>query len=160
VDSPPPHPTPTTQSTTQPAVVVPVAPLPTPIVPAPDVSASANNVVAEDAHDARNSIRQTIAQGAQAVQEMMQVAKDLKTPRAYEVVGNLLKTMAELNQDLLAVHQQEMMMEDPEIAPSGNVNIGTAVFVGSTTDLQEVIRLKREESKKLVVINPPTSNVG
>jgi len=146
VDLPPPTP-PTTANTTL-AVVVPTV----------DVSASANNDVSQDALEARNNVRVMIAQGNQAVLEMLALAKDLKTPRAYEVAANLLKTMAELSQDLMAVHLQEATLIDPETATTGNVNIGTAVFVGSTSDLQDMIKLKREEKKKITVINPVTSN--
>jgi hypothetical protein len=153
VENPPPaQPSPTTTS------VAPVAPPQPPVVVVPDVSASANNDVSQDAVEARNNVRLMIAQGNQAVLEMLALAKDLKTPRAYEVAANLLKTMAELSQDLMAVHLQEATMIDPETTPSGNVNIGTAVFVGSTSDLQDMIKLKREEQKKLTIINPVSSN--
>jgi len=148
VDLPPPTPPTTSTANTTLAVVVPTV----------DVSASANNDVSQDALEARNNVRVMIAQGNQAVLEMLALAKDLKTPRAYEVAANLLKTMAELSQDLMAVHLQEATLIDPETAPTGNVNIGTAVFVGSTSDLQDMIKLKREEKKKITVVNPVTAN--
>lgn len=157
-DNPPPVPP---QSTTSVAPAVPLPP-PVPVVVVPDVSASANNDATADANEARNTTRQLIAQGNQAVLEMLALAKDLKTPRAYEVAGNLLKTMAELSQDLMAVHLQEATLENPDDMPKGNVNIGTAVFVGSTSELQDIIKLKREEAKKaieakkVIEINPLT----
>jgi hypothetical protein len=88
-----------------------------------------------------------IAQGTQAVTELLTLARDLKTPRAYEVAANMLKTLAELSQDLLAVHQQEMSLVEPEAPVAGDVNIETAVFLGSTADLQEMIRIKRDEKR-------------
>lgn len=153
VENPPPV---QPSSITAPTASSPVVtiPPPAPVVVAPDVTASANNTVVDDAVEARNNVRLMIAQGNQAVLEMLALAKDLKTPRAYEVAANLLKTMAELSQDLMAVHLQEATLVDPETTPTGNVNIGTAVFVGSTAELQDIIKLKREEQKKLTVINP------
>jgi len=160
VENPPPV-QPTQSTTTTSAPVAPQAPQ-VPAVVVPDVSASANNDAVADANEARNTTRQLIAQGNQAVLEMLALAKDLKTPRAYEVAGNLLKTMAELSQDLMAVHLQEATLVNPDDVPAGNVNIGTAVFVGSTAELQDIIKLKREqakkaiEAKKVIEINPLT----
>jgi len=116
-----------------------------------DVSASANNSVADDAAEARNNVRLMIAQGTQAISELLLLARELKTPRSYEVASNMLKTMAELNQDLLTVHQQELSILDPNPLPSGNVNIENAVFVGSTMELQEAIKLKREQKKLRII---------
>lgn len=118
----------------------------------PDVSASANNSVSQDAIDARTNVRLMIAQGTQAITELLALARELKTPRAYEVAGNMLKTMAELNQDLLTVHQQELSIVDPDpLSPGGNVHIENAVFVGSTMELQEAIKLKRDEKKQRIL---------
>lgn len=123
------------------------------VVAPPDVSVCANNTVRDDAQDARTNVRRLIAQGSVAITELLQVARDLKTPRTYEVIANMLQTLSDLNHDLLAVHQQEMAMVEPEPpAPVGNVTIEQAVFVGSTSDLQEMIRLKREEKKRAVEV--------
>jgi hypothetical protein len=120
------------------------------VVLVPDVSASVNNTVTDDATAARTNVRLMIAQGTQAITELLTLARELKTPRAYEVAANMLKTMAELNQDLLSVHQQELSIIDPEPL-SGNVNIENAVFVGSTMELQEAIKLKRDEKKLRII---------
>lgn len=122
----------------------------------PDVSASANNSVSEDAIAARTNVRLMIAQGTQAITELLALAREFKTPRAYEVAANMLKTMAELNQDLLSVHQQELTITEPETL-TGNVNIENAVFVGSTMELQEAIKLKRDQ-KKLRIIEAKTTS--
>jgi hypothetical protein len=128
-------------------IPLPKAPDANTVVLVPDVSMNANNTVAQDAQDARTNVRLMIAQGTQAVTELLTLARDLKTPRAYEVAANMLKTLAELSQDLLAVHQQEMSLVEPEAPVAGDVNIETAVFLGSTADLQEMIRIKRDEKR-------------
>jgi hypothetical protein len=120
------------------------------VVAIPDVSASENNSVSEDALEARTNVRLMIAQGTQAITELLALARELKTPRAYEVAANMLKTMAELNQDLLSVHQQELSIVEPE-ALTGNVHIENAVFVGSTMELQEAIKLKRDEKRLRII---------
>ena len=120
------------------------------VIVVPDVSARANNTVSEDAQEARTNVRLMIAQGTQAITELLALARELKTPRAYEVAANMLKTMAELNQDLLSVHQQELSIVDPDL-PVGNVHIENAVFVGSTMELQDAIKLKRDEKKLRII---------
>jgi hypothetical protein len=157
VDNPPPQNTATTTTTSTSVATVPVAPAP-PAVVVHDVTASANNDVTKDALEARNTVRLMISQGNEAVKEMLALAKDLKSPRAYEVAANLLKTMSELSQDLLQVHQQEAILIDPDTRPTGNVHIENAVFVGSTSDLQDMIKLKREEKKKIIEVKQIEAN--
>ncbi len=114
------------------------------IVVVPDMSSHANNTVEEDAHESRKNVRLMIAQGTQAVTELLALARDLKTPRAYEVVSNMLKTMSELSQDLLTVHQQEQSLTQPA-AEGGDIHIGQAVFVGSTSELGELVKQRRAQ---------------
>jgi ABC-type transport system involved in cytochrome bd biosynthesis fused ATPase/permease subunit len=115
------------------------------VLAVPDVSAMANNTVEEDAAETRKHVRTLIAQGTQAVTELLALARDLKTPRAYEVASNMLKTMSELSQDLLVVRQQEQSLIEEPTSEGGDINIGTAVFVGSTADLGELVKLKRAQ---------------
>jgi hypothetical protein len=123
---------------------------------APDVTASTNNSVSQDAAEARNNVRLMVAMGTQAIGELLALSRELKTPRTYEVFANMLKTMTELNKDLMEVHQQEATLVDPpEVAP---VTIGTVVFVGSTADLAETINQKRKE-KKIRTIETTASSV-
>lgn len=125
----------------------------------PDVSASANNTVEQDADDIRKNVRTLIAQGTLAVTELLALARDLKTPRAYEVASTMLKTMSELSQDLLTVHQQEQSLtQEDEPSITGDVNIG-AVFVGSTTELGERIKYERRIQRDAKVIEVKAENV-
>lgn len=121
----------------------------------PDVSLQANNTVQDDAAEIRKNVRTLIAQGTVAVTELLALARDLKTPRAYEVASNMLKTMSELSQDLLTVHQQEQSLVEPE-APVGNVNIQNAVFVGTTTQLGEILKQRRAEERAALAANTIT----
>lgn len=126
----------------------------------PDVSLTTNNSVSQDASDARNNVRLMVAMGTQAIGELLALSRELKTPRTYEVFANMLKTMTELNKDLLEVHQQEATLVDPpEVTP---VNIGAVVFTGSTAELAEAINQKRQEKKMRIIEGTVirTDNVG
>lgn len=126
----------------------------------PDVSPATNNSVSQDALDARNNVRLMVAMGTQAIGELLALSRELKTPRTYEVFANMLKTMTELNKDLMEVHHQEAALVDPpDVAP---VTIGTVVFTGSTAELAEAINQKRQEKKMRTIEATAihTDNVG
>jgi hypothetical protein len=115
------------------------------VSPAPDLSQYANNTVEQDATEARNYIRQSMAQLSTAITEMLAIAKATGKPRAYEVVNNMLKSLAEMNQDLMGSHQSEQVLTLDE--PLGDVHnhFEGSVFVGSTSDLAELVQQKRLE---------------
>lgn len=98
-----------------------------------------------DAAFARKNIRALIQQGSSAMRELLQVAKLSEHPRAYEVAATMLKNLAELNKDLLEVHQRQKKLE--EVAPvaalgAGPIQVDKAVFVGSTLQLAELLQSK------------------
>ena len=102
-----------------------------------------------DAAFARKNIRSLIQQGSSAMQELLQVAKLSEHPRAYEVAAAMLKNLAELNKDLLEVHQRQKKLE--EVAPvvalgAGPIQVDKAVFVGSTLQLAELLQAKVVET--------------
>jgi len=63
------------------------------------------NDVETDTNFARSNIKDLIAKGNFAVDEILQVAKHSEHPRAYEVAGALIKSMADLNKDLLELQR-------------------------------------------------------
>lgn len=102
-----------------------------------------------DAAFARKNIRSLIQQGSSAMQELLQVAKLSEHPRAYEVAAAMLKNLADLNKDLLEVHQRQKKLE--EVAPvvalgAGPIQVDKAVFVGSTLQLAELLQAKVVET--------------
>ena len=126
-------------------VDLPTPNLPAPPVDIPDVSGAANNTVTQDAVDARHAIRTLIAQGTQAVSDLLVLARNSGTPRAYEVAANMLKTMAELNHDLMQVHQEERALVEVDEPSEVHNHIENAVFVGSTSDLGELVKQRRAQ---------------
>ena len=108
----------------------------------PDVSHLANNTISKDAQDSRGNIRQLLAQGTNAITDLVVVAKTTNAPRAYEVLATLLKTVAELNHDLMKVHKDEQLLVTPEEQQPSEVHnhIDKAVFVGSTAELGQMMK--------------------
>lgn len=100
------------------------------------------DVVETDTEYARRNIRDLIDKGSVAVDNLLQVSKESEHPRAYEVVAGLMKTMADLNKDLLELQKRKKDLQ-PQLdnaSNRGNITVEKAVFVGSTAELLKQIR--------------------
>lgn len=98
----------------------------------------------DDYEHVRFNMRDLLNTGRDALQDALEVAKQSEHPRAYEVVGTLMKQLADMNQQLLDVHQQKQKLsgtEKKKDEPTGNsVTNNNAIFVGSTNDLAKMIQ--------------------
>jgi hypothetical protein len=95
----------------------------------------------EDDYDhARDNLRELLTQGKSALETALTVAKQSEHPRAFEVVGGLMKQLADINQQLMDVHQQKKKLEEPvKGVASKEVTNNNAIFVGSTSDLNKML---------------------
>jgi len=100
------------------------------------------DVVETDTEYARRNIRDLIDKGSVAVDNLLQVSKESEHPRAYEVAAALIKTMADLNKDLLEIQKRKRDLQ-PQLDSASNrgkITVENAVFVGSTAELLKQIR--------------------
>jgi predicted house-cleaning noncanonical NTP pyrophosphatase (MazG superfamily) len=88
----------------------------------------------------RINLRKLLVQGQEALQNALEVAKQSEHPRAFEVVGNLMKQLADVNQQLLELHQQKQKLDAPKEAAKKEVTNNNAIFVGSTAELNKLIK--------------------
>lgn len=96
--------------------------------------------VDDDAEFARNNIRNLIVQGNLAVDGILNVAKESEHPRAYEVAATLIKSLSDLNKDLMEIQKRKRDLAPQDFAKNQNINVDKAVFVGSFTDLVKSIK--------------------
>lgn len=95
----------------------------------------------DDFDTARLNIKELLRKGNTAIGDLLNVAKETEHPRAYEVAANFLKTLADLNKDLIDIQKTKMEIDKKSNQPNDNKTIiDKAVFVGSTTDLVKLIR--------------------
>jgi hypothetical protein len=99
-----------------------------------------DDVVDSDTDYARKNIRSLIDKGNVAVDNLLQVSKESEHPRAYEVVAGLMKTMADLNKDLLELQKRRKDLKPQLENTGGNITVEKAVFIGSTAELLKQIR--------------------
>ena len=94
-----------------------------------------------DYNYARENYYNLIERNQDAVEEMLEIAKQSEHPRAFEVVGQLIKSGLDANKELMGLHKTKKELSIEKGGPTTNVN--NAVFVGSTADLQKLLKAKR-----------------
>lgn len=94
---------------------------------------------------ARNNIKNLLQKGDYAIDNLLKVAEESEHPRAYEVAANLIKTMADLNKDLLDIRKKKQDLDGKPVVANNTTNIDKAVFVGSTNDLIKMIKSNKED---------------
>ena len=100
---------------------------------------SINNDVETDFNIARTNINSLLQKGNVAVDNLLNVAKETEHPRAYEVAANLIKTLADLNKDLLDIQKKRKELNNNQPTSEKTV-IDKAVFIGSTAEMVKLIR--------------------
>ena len=91
----------------------------------------------------RDNFYNLIEKGQDAIQGILNVAKESDHPRGYEVAGNLIKQVAEVTEKLGDL--QEKMKRLKEVPNSAPKNVTNALFVGSTAELQKMLKGKKDE---------------
>jgi len=94
-----------------------------------------------DYNYARENYYNLIERNQDAVEEMLEIAKQSEHPRAFEVVGQLIKSGLDANKELMTLHKTKKELSMEKGGTTTNVN--NAVFVGSTADLQKLLKAKR-----------------
>jgi len=90
----------------------------------------------------RENLQGLIDQGQEAMQEILNIAKAGQHPRAFEVYGTLLKNVVDANKELLAIQKQMRDMDENAKKDKGGTNIDKAIFIGSTAELNKLIKGK------------------
>jgi hypothetical protein len=89
----------------------------------------------------KENLQGIIDQGQEAMEEILNIAKAGQHPRAFEVYGTLLKNMVDANKELLNIQKQMRDMDEEKKKQSGT-NIDKAIFVGSTAELNKLLKGK------------------
>jgi hypothetical protein len=92
---------------------------------------------------ARSNVKDLIKQGSAAVSNILEVAKASEHPRAYEVAATMLKTMADMNKDLLDMQKKRQDLNPSAKVETQQINVDKAVFVGSTAELIKQIKANK-----------------
>jgi len=105
-----------------------------------EVINDSTNKIEADYDTTRNNLRVLLQQGQEALQKSLDVAMQSEHPRAFEVVGNLMKQLADINQQLLDLHQQKQKLDTPKEGSRKEVTNNNVIFTGSTAELNKLIK--------------------
>jgi len=104
---------------------------------------------------AKRNMYDIIEKSKVALDGIMKVASEGDSPRAYEVVTQMLKTMSEINKDLIDLEKIKNEANKTTIKATTN----NSFFIGSTSDLQDLINPERSKKKALDIIDAEVKNV-
>lgn len=103
-----------------------------------------------DYETVRKNLRELVDAGKNALDGVMAVAQEGDSPRAYEVVAQMIKTLSETNRDLLDLHDKIKGIRKNENNTTNNHTTNNSIYVGSTRDLQDIINSARSTTKAFI----------
>jgi hypothetical protein len=97
----------------------------------------------QDYEESRKTLKELVKKGSDAIDHLMAIATDTEHPRAFEVVATLIKNTAEANEKLMTMQKAVRDMKNIK-QKDGGVNVDKAIFVGSTADLNKLLKGKKD----------------
>ena len=91
----------------------------------------------------RENFYNLVEKGTDAIEGILEIARESEHPRTYEVAGNLIKQVAEVTEKLGDL--QEKMKKLKEVPNNAPKSVTNALYVGSTAELQKMLRDKKND---------------
>jgi hypothetical protein len=104
----------------------------------------ASKQVEDDFEYARGNLISAIEKGQEALSGILDVAGMSQHPRAYEVAAKLMDSVSAANKDLLELQKRKKELTGESAAPT---TVNNNLFVGSTAELQQLIKKQNEQVK-------------
>ena len=110
-------------------------------------AASSMQDVKKDYEYTRGNLYSIIEKGQEALNGILELAQESEMPRAYEVAGQLIKNVADATDKLMDLQKKlkDIEEEKPVRGPS---TVNNALFVGSTAELQKLLKSGLKEEDK------------
>jgi len=104
----------------------------------PNIVEVSGDDIEDDYKSQRDSFYNLVEKGSVAIDGILELAKESEHPRTYEVAGQLIKSVAEVAEKLGDL--QEKMRKLKEVPSNAPKNVTNALFVGSTKELQKMLK--------------------
>ena len=95
--------------------------------------------VSKDYDYTRGNLYSLIEKGQEAINGIMELAGESASPRAYEVAGQLIKSVADTTDKLADLHKKIKEIDEDKPKTQNNVT-NNALFVGSTSELSKMLK--------------------
>jgi len=96
----------------------------------------------------RETYYELIEKGKDALENMIEVARESEHPRAYEVLSGMIKNVSDVNDRLMDLNKKQKEINREEVKQVGNTT--NNVFLGSTSDLQKLL----QNDKEIIDVTP------
>ena len=97
------------------------------------------NDIKKDYEYTRANLYSLIEKGQEAINGIMELAGESDSPRAYEVAGQLIKSVGDVTDKLIDLQKKLKDVEEDTVKTTNNVT-NNAVFVGSTSELSKLLK--------------------
>jgi hypothetical protein len=106
----------------------------------------------DDYEYTRETLYDLIEKGREGIEEMIEVARQSEHPRAYEVLATLIKDTAATSEKLMDLHRKIQHLDQMMLpAPKQESNTTNNLFIGSTTELQRMLKNINNENEVIDV---------
>ena len=95
--------------------------------------------ITKDYEYTRGNLYSIIEKGQEAINGILELAQESEMPRAYEVAGQLIKSVSDATDKLMDL-QKKLKDVNEEQETKGPTTVNNALFVGSTADLQKLLK--------------------
>lgn len=93
---------------------------------------------------ARQNLYDIISKGQDALEDMLDVARQSESPRAFEVASTLINTLVNANKDLMGLRKTKKELEKSDNKEDETRTVNNNLFVGSSAELLKMIRHNNE----------------
>ena len=105
---------------------------------------SSTEDIRKDYEYTRGNLYSIIEKGQEAINGILELAQESEMPRAYEVAGQLIKNVSDATDKLMDL-QKKLKDVNEEKEQKGPTTVNNALFVGSTADLQKMLKQAQQD---------------
>ncbi len=105
------------------------------------------NDIEKDYEYTRGNLYSIIEKGQEAINGILELAQESEMPRAYEVAGQLIKSVSDATDKLMDL-QKKLKEVEEEKESKGPTTVNNALFVGSTAELSKLLKANKAEQEE------------
>jgi len=110
--------------------------------PVVEAESKLDNDLEKDYKKVRQNYEEIIEKGVDAIDSILEIARESEHPRAFEVAATMIKNVADANEKLILLQKQMREMNKAAGKETQSTKIDKAIFVGSTADLNKMLKGK------------------
>jgi flagellar biosynthesis/type III secretory pathway chaperone len=103
--------------------------------------------IRKDYNYVRGNMYSIVEKGQEALNSALELAQETDSPRAYEVVGQLIKNISDSAEKIIELQKKIKDIEDDSSSKKGPTNVTNALFVGSTAELSKLLKNKLNDTE-------------